>query len=42
MWVTRHEAQLCKDVDQIRRYREVVRATRLAKSTINPPFGWMG
>lgn len=42
MWVTRHEARLRDDVDQIRRYREAVQANRLVKASIEPPFGWMG
>lgn len=42
MWVARHEARLRDDVDQIRRYREAVQANRLAKASIEPPFGWMG
>lgn len=42
LWVARHEARLREDVDRIRRYREAVRANRLAKSSIDPPFGWMG
>lgn len=39
MWVARHEARLRDDVDQIRRYRDAVKANRLAKSRIEPPFG---
>ncbi|WP_251477594.1 hypothetical protein [Stenotrophomonas lactitubi] len=42
LWVARHEVRLRDDVDQIRRYREAVRANRLAKASIDPPFGWMG
>ena len=42
MWVTRHEARLRDDVDQIRRYRDAVQANRLAKASMEPPFGWMG
>lgn len=42
MWVARHVARLRDDVDQIRRYREAVQANRLARASIEPPFGWMG
>ncbi|WP_369040543.1 hypothetical protein [Stenotrophomonas maltophilia] len=42
MWVTRHEARLREDVAKIEAYREVVRANRLAKLHIKPPFCWEG
>jgi hypothetical protein len=40
MWVARHEARLREDVAKITAYREAVRANRLAKAHIPPPFGW--
>ncbi|MBB5531584.1 hypothetical protein GGD72_002367 [Stenotrophomonas maltophilia] len=40
MWVTRHEARLREDVAKITAYREAVRANRLARAHIPPPFGW--
>ncbi|CAM4448103.1 MULTISPECIES: hypothetical protein [Stenotrophomonas] len=42
MWVSRYEARLRDDVDQILRYRQAVRANRLAKGSIEQPFDWMG
>ncbi len=42
LWVARHQTRLRDDVDQIRRYRDAVKANRLTKAKINPPFGWMG
>lgn len=42
LWVARHEARLREDVAAINRWREAVRANRLAKLNIPPPFGWMG
>lgn len=42
MWVARHKARLRDDVDQVRRYRDAVKANRLVKASIDPPFGWMG
>lgn len=42
LWVARHEARLREDVAAINRWREAVRANRLAKASIPPPFGWMG
>lgn len=42
MWVARHEARLREDVAKITAYREAVRANRLAKLHIPPPFGWEG
>ncbi|WP_265354712.1 hypothetical protein [Stenotrophomonas maltophilia] len=42
MWVTRHETRLREDVAKIEAYREAVRANRLAKLQISPPFGWAG
>ncbi|CAQ43930.1 hypothetical protein Smlt0328 [Stenotrophomonas maltophilia K279a] len=42
LWVARHEARLREDVAAINRWREVVRANRLAKLNTPPPFGWMG
>ncbi len=40
MWVARHEARLREDVAKITAYREAVRANRLARAHIPPPFGW--
>lgn len=40
MWVTRHETRLREDVAKIEAYREAVRANRLAKLHISPPFDW--
>ncbi|MBH1670170.1 hypothetical protein I5V00_15835 [Stenotrophomonas maltophilia] len=40
MWVARHEARLLEDVAKITAYREAVRANRLARAHIPPPFGW--
>ncbi|HHA2639037.1 TPA: hypothetical protein ACOEOP_000973 [Stenotrophomonas maltophilia] len=40
MWVARHEARLREDVAKITAYREAVRANRLARAHIRPPFGW--
>lgn len=42
LWVGRHEARLREDVAAINRWREAVRANRLAKLNIPAPFGWMG
>lgn len=42
LWVARHEARLREDVAKITAYRSAVRANRLAKLHIPPPFGWMG
>lgn len=42
LWVARHEARLREDVAAINRWREAVRANRLAKLNTPPPFGWMG
>lgn len=42
LWVTRHETRLREDVAAINRWREAVRANRLAKLNTPPPFGWMG
>ncbi|AVO30012.1 hypothetical protein D7T48_11850 [Stenotrophomonas maltophilia] len=41
MWVARHEARLRQDVAEISRWREAVRANRLAKETMKRPFAWM-
>ncbi|HFF3760165.1 TPA: hypothetical protein ACGCNR_002159 [Stenotrophomonas maltophilia] len=41
-WVARHEARLREDVAKITAYRAAVRANRLAKLHIPPPFGWIG
>ncbi|HEL4189070.1 hypothetical protein JY441_08770 [Stenotrophomonas maltophilia] len=41
LWVTRHQARLREDVAAINRWREAVRANRLAKLQIPPPFGWV-
>ncbi|WP_423170993.1 hypothetical protein [Stenotrophomonas maltophilia group sp. CASM26] len=40
MWVARHEARLREDVAKITAYRVAVRANRLARAHIPPPFGW--
>lgn len=40
IWVSRHELRLREDVAKITAYRETVRANRLAKLTIPPPFSW--
>lgn len=40
MWVARHDARLREDVAKITAYWEAVRANRLAKAAIPPPFGW--
>ncbi|WP_414492313.1 hypothetical protein [Stenotrophomonas maltophilia] len=42
MWVSRHQTRLREDVAKIEAYREAVRANRLAKLHIEPPFGWQG
>ncbi len=42
LWVARHEARLREDVAAINRWREAIRANRLAKLNTPPPFGWMG
>lgn len=42
MWVTRHEVRLREDVAKVQAFREAVRANRLAKLHIKPPFGWEG
>lgn len=42
LWVTRHQARLREDVAKITAWREAVRANRLAKADIEPPFGWTG
>ncbi|OBU50978.1 hypothetical protein [Stenotrophomonas maltophilia] len=42
LWVVRHEARLREDVAAINRWRDAVRANRLAKASMPPPFGWMG
>jgi hypothetical protein len=42
LWVARHEARLREDVAKINAWRVAVRANRLAKETMAPPFGWMG
>lgn len=41
LWVTRHEARLREDVAKIGSWREAVRANRLARTTLNPPFPGM-
>lgn len=40
--MNRHETRLREDVAKIEAYREAVRANRLAKLHIKPPFGWEG
>ncbi len=40
LWVARHQVRLREDVAKIRAYREEVRANRLARSHLSPPFGW--
>ncbi|QNG67442.1 hypothetical protein NIPOLPBK_00611 [Stenotrophomonas maltophilia] len=40
IWVARHEARLREDVAKITAYRAAVRANRLARSQLPPPFGW--
>jgi hypothetical protein len=42
MWVARHEARLREDVAAINRWREAVRANRLAKTQTSPPLAWIG
>lgn len=42
MWVARHATRLREDVAKIEAYREAVRANRLKKLHIEPPFGWEG
>ncbi len=40
LWVTRHQARLREDVAKITSWREAIRANRLAKGQIPPPFNW--
>lgn len=41
LWVVRHQERLREDVAKITRWREAVRANRLSKASIPPPFDWM-
>ncbi|MBA0448663.1 hypothetical protein D7Y61_15225 [Stenotrophomonas maltophilia] len=41
LWVARHQVRLREDVAKITKWREAVRANRLAKAAIPPPFDWL-
>lgn len=41
LWVARHQARLRADVATLSRYRQAVRANRLARTAVDLPFSWM-
>lgn len=41
LWVARHQARLRSDVAALTKYRQAVRANRLARTSVVLPFSWM-
>lgn len=41
LWVARHQARLRSEVAALTKYRQAVRANRLARTSVALPFSWM-